>query len=59
MVRTMPKYLVKMCYLLDIPDEELEDVMEDTVEIANDAQSFIDEFAYESFCSWVERDGED
>ena len=22
-VRTMPKYLVKMCYILDIPDEEL------------------------------------
>lgn len=56
---TMPKYLVQMSYFLDIPDEELEDVMEDTVEIANDAQSFIDEFAYESHCSWVERDGED
>ena len=55
----MPKYLVQMCYILDIPDKELEDVMEDTVEIANDAQSFIDEFAYESWCSWVERDGED
>ncbi len=33
----MPKYLVKMCYILDIPDEELEDVMEDTVEITKDA----------------------
>ena len=59
MVKTMPKYLVQMNYFLDIPDEELEDVMEDTVEIADDAQSFIDEFAYESCCSWVERDGED
>mgnify|MGYP007099429652 FL=1 len=56
---TMSKYLVQMCYILDIPDKELEDVMEDTMEIANDAQSFIDEFAYESYCSWVERDGED
>ena len=55
----MPKYLVQMSYFLDIPDEELEDVMEDTVEIADDAQSFIDEFAYESHCSWVERDGDD
>ena len=55
----MPKYLVQMNYFLDIPDEELEDVMEDTVEIADDAQSFIDEFAYKSCCSWVERDGED
>ena len=59
MVLTMSKYLVQMCYILDIPDKELEDVMEDTMEIANDAQSFIDEFAYESYCSWVERDGED
>lgn len=55
----MPKYLVQMSYFLDIPDEELEDVMEDTVEIANDAQSFIDEFAYESHCSWVEMDDDD
>lgn len=55
----MPKYLVQMSYFLDIPDEELEDVMEDTVEIANGAQSFIDEFAYESHCSWVEMDDDD
>lgn len=54
----MPKYRVCMNYLVDIPDEELEDARAVT-EIAEDAQWFIDNYAYESYCPVVEKMGED
>ncbi len=55
----MPKYRVCMNYFIDVPDEELEGIEGTTAEIAHDAQQFIDEFAYESYCSMIERMGED
>lgn len=49
------KYMVCMNYILDIPDGECEDARE----IAEDAKWFIDQYAYESFYSRVERMDED
>lgn len=53
------KYMVCMNYIVDIPDEELEDARGAVTEIAEDAQWFIDSYAYESYCSMVEKMGED
>ncbi len=50
----MPKYRVCMHYILDIPDEELEDARGATAEIADDAQWFIDNYAFESYHTMVE-----
>lgn len=51
----MPKYRVCMNYIIDIPDEELEDARGAVAEISDDAQWFIDQYARESYCSMVER----
>lgn len=47
-----------MHYLIDIPNDEMEDREGATAEIAEDAQWFIDNYAYESYCSMVEKMGE-
>lgn len=52
------KCRVCMHYLIDIPNDELEDREGVTAEIAEDAKWFIDNYAYESYCSMVEKVGE-
>lgn len=53
------KYNACMKYIIDVPDAEFDDVTKAVKEIADDAQWFIDEYAMESYCSMVERPGED
>jgi hypothetical protein len=53
------KYRACMHYIIDIPDGEIDGERVSTAEIAEDAQWFIDSYAYESHCSMVEKMGED
>lgn len=53
------KYMVCMNYIVDIPDEELEDARGAVAEITEDAQWFIDQYERESYCSMVKKVGED
>lgn len=55
----MPKFSVRMDYFINVPDEEFEDARGAVSEIAEDAQCFIDQYAYEFYCSMVERLGDD
>ena len=48
------KYRVCMNYILDVPDKEL-DAWKPAERIADDTQWFIDNYAYESYYSFVER----
>ena len=52
------KYRVCMHYIIDIPDREIDGERVSTAEIAEDAQWFIDNYAYESYYSMVEEMGE-
>lgn len=48
------KYMVCMNYILDVPDKEL-DAWKPAAKIADDVQRFIDNYAYKSYYSFVER----
>lgn len=50
------KCRVCLNYLLDVPDKEIDAAAE---KIADDAKWLIDNYAYEAYCSFVERLGDD
>ncbi len=53
------KYLVRMSYIIDIPDGEIDGKRVSTAEIVEDAQWFIDQYARGSYCSMAETVGDD